>query len=58
MDVDYGAFKAHLQRGRKQMRRWLTENGMEYGMSMENMKAIKEEEIRESGWGIVEDGNE
>lgn len=45
--------KAHLQRGRKQMRRWLTENGMEYGMSKENLEAIKREEVRESGWDLV-----
>lgn len=50
--------KAHLQRGRKQLRRWLTENGMEYGMSTENLKAIKEEEVRASGWGVVEDVDE
>jgi len=35
--------KAHLQRGRKQMRRWLTENGMENGMSEETLKIIRKD---------------
>ena len=45
--------KAHLQRGRKQMRRWLTENGMEHGMSEEALKAIRKDEVRESGWDLL-----
>lgn len=49
--------KAHLQRGRKQLRRWLTEFGMEYGMSKENLDVIKREEARESGWDLVGDGS-
>jgi RNA polymerase sigma-70 factor (ECF subfamily) len=50
--------KAHLQRGRKQMRRWLTEHGMEYGMSKKNLDAVKREEVRESGWDLVVKKNE
>jgi RNA polymerase sigma-70 factor (ECF subfamily) len=45
--------KAHLQRGRKQMRRWLTEHGMEYGLSTEALKAVKRDEVRESGWDLL-----
>lgn len=50
--------KAHLRRGRKQMRKWLLEHGVEYGMSTDSLKGIREEEARDSGWGLVGDGNE
>jgi RNA polymerase sigma-70 factor (ECF subfamily) len=38
MKISEALAKAHLRRGRRQLRRWLTENGMEYGMSVENLK--------------------
>lgn len=50
--------KAHLRRGRKQMRGWLLEHGVEYGMSADSMKGIREEEARDSGWGLVGEDDE
>lgn len=58
LKISEALVKAHLRRGRRQLRRWLTENGMEYGMSKSNMKAIREEDARESGWGVVEGDHE
>jgi len=50
--------KAHLQRGRKQMRTWLLDHGVEYGMSTDSLKDIREEEARDSGWGLVGESDE
>jgi RNA polymerase sigma-70 factor (ECF subfamily) len=45
--------KAHLRRGRRQMRRWLLDHGLEFGMSNDSMRNIRDEEARDSGWGMV-----
>lgn len=58
MKISEPLAKAHLRRGRRQLRRWLNENGMVYGMSAENLKDIREEEARDKGWGVVVDGHE
>ena len=35
------------------MRRWLTEHGLEFGMSEEALKVVRKDEVRDSGWDLL-----
>ena len=49
--------KKHLVRGRRQILKWLVDNGMEQGLSEVGQKMIREVDARESGWHLVDDLN-
>jgi len=49
--------KKHLVRGRRQILKWLVDNGMEQGLSEVGQKMIREVDARESGWHLVNDLN-
>ncbi len=50
--------KKHLVRGRRQILKWLVDNGMEHGLSEVGQKMIREVDARESGWHLVDELNE
>ncbi len=49
--------KKHLVRGRRQILKWLKDNGMEHGLSQAGQRMIREVDARESGWHLVDELN-
>jgi RNA polymerase sigma-70 factor (ECF subfamily) len=55
MDLTVSNVKNHLSRGRKQLRRDLLKNGLERGLSGEELKLIEKVIVKEEGWGLLGD---
>ena len=57
MQTSESNVKKHLVRGRRQILRWLVDNGMEHGLSEVGQRMIRQVDARESGWHLVDELN-
>ncbi len=55
LDQTESSVKNHLSRGRKQLQRDLLKNGIEQGLSADQMIQVKEMIVLEEGWSLIGD---
>lgn len=56
MSLAEGTVKSHLQRGRKQLLRYLVEHGLERGLTERTRAMLADAAARDDGWDVVSGG--